>query len=363
MNAWIKKLTVITTLLTGMIAASHAQPDSLLSQGMYRHFVLHLPAGYDPGNTYPLVLNIHGLNSNAAQQQAYTQFDAVADALGFIVVYPDAYDGSWHYGPSDTPNDLTFIQDLVDTVRAAYSTHDCLFAMGMSFGGFFSYKLACSMELNAVAVVSGNFTNSLRNTCSPAGPLPVMHIHGTDDPLVNYNGTLGIPPVDSTVRWWVSQNHCTATPVTTALPDINIADSSTVTRYDYENGDDASEVILYKISHGGHTWPGAAPIPPFGFTNLDMAASTIIGDFFKDHCAARTDITPIADNVWRIYPNPFHRTVVVENVPPNTTYTLLSATGQVIWRGKDIAQQDFSYLSRGIYFLAVASSVQAIHKD
>jgi polyhydroxybutyrate depolymerase len=326
-------------------------------------YILHLPSNYISGNSYPLVINIHGLNANAAQQQSYSQFDLVADTAEFIVVYPESYDGSWHYSPADFPNDLTYIEDLLDTLQANYSINNCLFSMGMSFGGFFSYKLACSLNLKAVAIVSGNFTNSLLNECSPLSATPIMHFHGTSDPLVNYNGTIGIPPVDTTIQWWVNFNNCTAPVVTTIIPDVSLADSSNVIKYYYGNGNNGSEVTFYKIFNGGHTWPGALPIPPFGFTNSDIEASVIIGDFFKGYCSSTTNVQENEIPQYRVRPNPFYNKIYVESTNENSHYILLSALGQIIWQGNNIEKEDFSYLKNGMYILNIDSCFQKIIKE
>ena len=54
-----------------------AQLDSIYDQNVYRTFIVHLPSGYSTNYQYPLVLNLHGLLSNATQQQSITQFDNI----------------------------------------------------------------------------------------------------------------------------------------------------------------------------------------------------------------------------------------------------------------------------------------------
>ena len=83
--------TLILSLLPFLLSA---QQDSILSQGGYRTFILHLPSGYTPANDYPIVINMHGLGSTTFEQQLYSQFDAIADDQDFIVVYPDAINNS-----------------------------------------------------------------------------------------------------------------------------------------------------------------------------------------------------------------------------------------------------------------------------
>ena len=181
--------------------AAIAQLDSILNQGVYRTYILHLPLGYTATKQYPLVINMHGLNSNAAEQQVYTQFDLVADASGFIVVYPNAINSSWALAGT---TDVNFISALIIKIGQTYALNTCLFSTGMSDGAFMTYKLACTLpqRLTAIAPVAGNMSTTLQNSCAPTYPIPLMHFHGTADPLVNYNGTIGIPSVTTTINWW-----------------------------------------------------------------------------------------------------------------------------------------------------------------
>ena len=248
--------TLILSLLPFLLSA---QQDSILSQGGYRTFILHLPSGYTPANDYPIVINMHGLGSTAFEQQLYSQFDAIADDQDFIVVYPDAINNSWDlFGTTD----VTFLDNLLDTLRDRYSTNDCLFFMGMSQGGFMSYKLACEYDagINAIASVTGNMTTFLQASCQGGDGIPVMQFHGTADATVPYNGTFGIPPIEETIDYWVDKNQTDDTPVIVEFPDIDPTDNSTATSFTYEDGLNESKVVFYKIENGGHSWPGAFPI-------------------------------------------------------------------------------------------------------
>jgi polyhydroxybutyrate depolymerase len=212
-----------------------AQLDSIFDQGVYRTFIVHLPTGNSAANEYPLVLNLHGLTSSAALQQAYTQFDDVANSLGLVVVHPDGINNSWTtIGNSDS----YFLSNLVETIRANYSNNKCLFVTGMSQGGFMTYKFSntTSHNVTAIAVGSGNMSNALQNSSTYALQIPVMYFHGTDDNLVSYDGTFLISSIEKTIQWWVEQNNCNTTPVVTAMPDIDLTDNSTVEKYHYGNG-------------------------------------------------------------------------------------------------------------------------------
>src|SRR5688572_24937459 len=118
------KQIIYYSILMCLTFSASAQVDSIYDQGTYRSFILHLPTGYNPNKDYPLVLNFHGLGSRAIEQLLYTQFNDVADEIGFIVAYPEAINNSWDiFGNID----VTFVSNLIDTLRDRYSINSCLF--------------------------------------------------------------------------------------------------------------------------------------------------------------------------------------------------------------------------------------------
>ncbi|MFN5069261.1 MAG: T9SS type A sorting domain-containing protein, partial [Bacteroidota bacterium] len=52
-----------------------------------------------------------------------------------------------------------------------------------------------------------------------------------------------------------------------------------------------------------------------------------------------------------VYPNPFTSSINIEGKFENEYYELLNSTGQIVWSGKQINNQDFSSLTNGLYIL------------
>ena len=357
MNTIFKLLSSILMLTN----SAYAQLDSIFDQGGYRTFIVHEPTGYSPSNQYPLILNLHGLSSSAAFQQNYTQFNNVSDSLGFIVVYPNGISNSW---TTIGNSDVDFLSNLIDTIRLDYSCNSCLFVTGFSQGGFMTYKFANTTPhtVTAIAVGSGNMSFALQNNSSSAPQIPVMHFHGTDDNIVSYGGTVLISPVDSTIQWWVKHNNCTSTPIFSNAPNSNLTDGSTVEKYFYGGGSNGSEVTLYKVINGGHTWSGATPIPIFGATNLDINQSALIGSFFEDFCSKTTGVREENSNASvSIYPNPFDNQLIVR-CQPNNAYTLTlydNLYRQILkeaFHGNSTINTE--YLPNGIYFYEIRNSTK-----
>ena len=318
----MKNIVIILSNIFLLVHTANAQLDSIFIQGEYRTFIVHKPAGYSPSNQYPLVLNLHGLNSSATFQQNYTQFDDIADSLGFIVVYPNGTSNSW---TSIGNSDVDFLSSLVDSIRTEYSTNNCLFVTGFSQGGFMTYKFANNTPhtVTAIAVGSGNMSFALQNASASAPQIPIMHFHGTEDNIVSYDGTVLISPVDSTIQWWVNHNNCNTAPVVSNITNSNLTDGSTVEKYYYDGGSNGSEVTLYKVIDGGHTWSGATPIPAFGSTNQDINQSAIIGSFFADFCSETLGTDALKNKVSvNLYPNPFVNQLITK-CTSKEEYTLI----------------------------------------
>ncbi len=72
----------------GKAASTGSSTLTLTVNARRRTVIVHLPTGYQRSVATPLVLNMHGSGSTAAQQEALTGMDATADADDFIVAYP-----------------------------------------------------------------------------------------------------------------------------------------------------------------------------------------------------------------------------------------------------------------------------------
>jgi hypothetical protein len=55
----------------------------------------------------------------------------------------------------------------------------------------------------------------------------------------------------------------------------------------------------------------------------------------------------------KAFPNPFSDKINLTNTTGKEFFTLINYFGQVIWSGINIEQQNFSYLSNGLYFLRI----------
>ncbi|MCB0643268.1 MAG: hypothetical protein KDC44_16580 [Phaeodactylibacter sp.] len=361
------KQVLLLFFLSAFVTLSFAQTvtGSFELEGFLRDYRLYLPESYDGNTSFPLVFNLHGYTSDAAQQQLYSQMDAVADEGQFLVCYPNGIDNQWNSGFGGAANDVAFIDALIDTLLLSYNINpDRIYSCGMSNGGYMSYKLACELNdrIAAVASVTGSMTPEEAMACMPGRPVPTLQIHGTLDAVVPYIGSVFSYSMDALIDFWLANNGCADEAVTYEVPNLNVVDGSTALRYTWSDCAPYSEVVFYKVEGGAHTWPGAAI--PFAGTNYDFNASAVIWDFFNKYklegiVDATTTAKPEAKMI-SVRPNPFLEEICLQEVSGLVQLRLWDIYGRLMATtrqdGRDCWAVGQLQLPTGCYFLEVESS-------
>ncbi len=273
------------------LAAGTSGAGFLTSNGVRRSYWLHLPLHYQPTRPYPLVLNFHGYASTAQIQELYTGFSRLADARGFIVVYPQGATGpggrtGWASGAPDRPdtNDVLFVTDLLDRLQAELCINlQRIYATGFSNGGGMTALLACRMatRIAAFASVSGSYYPVV-SACNPGRAVPVLEIHGTRDRTVPYDGEPAMHelPVLDWLQGWVKQDGCQPQPQ-------QFFSSGAVTGLEWTGCQDGAVVIHYRLNGGIHAWPGGVTRTPLPSVDQTLDASELIWEFFTMHSLVR----------------------------------------------------------------------------
>jgi polyhydroxybutyrate depolymerase len=296
-NGWLILLALIAAhpQLSSLPAGDHA--CQLTIGELKRTYHVHVPPGYDPRKPAPVVLVLHGALMNGPIMEWFCGVSKKADEAGFIAVYPDGTGPggtlyTWNAGvfPGNLnpkrADDVAFIGTLLDELP--YLVHvdrKRVYVAGMSNGAMMAYRLAVEMPKRIAAVCAIAGVVALEHA-EPKSPMPILHIHGTRDSLVPYDGTKNgggpyrFPSVDETIQLWTKVNGCSNTPKVTELP--RTADKIPVLRKDYSTGKEKAPVVLYVVEGGGHTWPGMQRHALFlGATTLNLSANDVMWDFFR----------------------------------------------------------------------------------
>lgn len=304
-------------------------PGSFVFEGETRTYTVYLPDGYEPGDRLPLLFALHGLTQTGNIMMQFTGFNAIADQYGFVVAYPDGLNNTWNVGFAGgaNTNDVGFLSALIDTLHQAYDIDlDRVYSTGYSNGGFMSYRLACELgdRIAAIASVAGTMTDGAYAACQPVRSFPVMHVHGTNDFVVFYNGGFGNKSVEDVLLLWRNNGSCPQNAVIVNLPDL-VQEGSTVQTHTWSPCNDSASVVLFKVINGGHTWPGSVGTTGVGNTNRDINASDEIWKFVSHYSLDVTTGTRQynATGAERIYPNP------CRNGTLNVEYPLMTAGGRL----------------------------------
>jgi polyhydroxybutyrate depolymerase len=250
-----------TAVPCGLSAAEPIRPGShplvFKHAGGDRKDRLYVPRGYDARKAVPLVFAFHGggPRGTAATAEKGLGYNPLADTHGFLVCYPEGVEHHWNDG-RESPRFPEPLNDDVDFVAK-------LLAEG------------------------------LRSKFAPKHPVHVLHLHGTDDPAVPYQGgaviarggrCLGAADV---VRLWVKANGCNPTP-TVEVPPKKTDDPTKLRKESYAAGEGKAEVVPIAIEGHGHNWPGrATPGEQAGPSTKELNAAAAVWEFFQAHPKVR----------------------------------------------------------------------------
>lgn len=158
-----------------------------------RAYVLHVPPAQlehpRSGDGRPVMVVVHGLDSNPDDAAKTTGFDALSDRDGVLVAYPegvrDSYNAGLCCGPASRSriDDVAFLAEVVADLRRRGAGR--VSVVGFSNGGMMAYRFACERPelVDTVGVVSGTL-----EVPRCRGPIRALHFHGDDDTSVPYRG-------------------------------------------------------------------------------------------------------------------------------------------------------------------------------
>ena len=133
--------------------------------------------------------------------------------------------------------------------------------------------------------------DTLAPACHPSAPISVLFMHGTKDPLVHIEGgpmlrNRGVAiSLAQATEFWRKWDGASPQPEVENLPN-QTDDGTSVRREVYAGGKQGTEVVVYVIEGGGHTWPhGPQYLPAFlvGKASRNLDGTQTIWEFFKRH--------------------------------------------------------------------------------
>lgn len=257
-----------------------------------RSYRIDLPAQPDGA---PVIVALHGGGGSADQFARSSRLSRPANRQGYAVIYPEGTGraGTWNGGyccgsaQRQGVDDLAFLDAVVaDAARRFGLDGGRVYATGMSNGSIMAETWAARRpgRLRAVAGVAGTMDTARTRV---AAPVPLLHIHGTQDDMVPYGGGQGGSSLTRTQFASVASVEAAFLApypmlARTELHIDRLADDTSVTERNYTDARGVTQVRIVTVEGGGHAWPGSRRANRGGETR-EIDATQEVLRFFADH--------------------------------------------------------------------------------
>lgn len=246
-------------------ASSNYSSDAAVVVGGERPAGLFLPSSYVSQTPVPLLINLHGYTGDSQSHSMYTFLQSAAETRGVAYIAPNGLKdstGSGYWNASDAccnfggskVSDVDYINGLIQEISSKVSIDQSrIYLFGHSNGHFMSYKFVCSTDgvVTAIAGLAGAMSSDPQ-ACNKK-PMNILHIHGTSDATISFEGgsILGnpYPSVKETVAQWASINSCT-NPRQSEFDLLKSMQGAETSQISYTCADKSLE--LWRINGGVH---------------------------------------------------------------------------------------------------------------
>lgn len=266
----------------------------ILDQGVQREYWLYIPQKLKVHSfvikNSPLVIALHGYDSKSYRY--YPELLEAARDYGFAICIPEGTKDKegktgWNVGyPSQKGmrvDDGRFLMNLTRVLQDEMGfSKGSTFCTGMSNGGDMCYMLARRYPniFKAFASLCGELMIDISERYALKKAVNFMEIHGTDDKLslwygdpANKSGWGAYCSVPEAIEELRSASGCAMIDIQELKPYKTGA--RTVIAHTYSGGANGTEVVLYEVVNGVHS-----------YFKDDMDVPGTIMAFFKSHCSA-----------------------------------------------------------------------------
>jgi polyhydroxybutyrate depolymerase len=284
-SAWCLGLAFVLGLTAQARAAGLQEVELARPEGA-RHYLVQAPMA--DGAAHPLVILLHGHGGSAAQLMGEHHSAApmsvwrqIAARESLILAAPDGLKGrdghpGWNDCRDDAANnpsndDVGLVDALIEReIDQHHADPARIYAMGMSNGGVFAYRLAAELKHPLAGFVAVSASMPAASACPvPTRPTSTLIIGGTADPLMPYAGG-NVHFITQTSRGAVigAEASAAAWRRIDGLPDAPLrkqtlphAEGRDKSRVELTIwGDDPAglQVELLRVDGGGHVEPSVA---------------------------------------------------------------------------------------------------------
>ncbi|MFF7709241.1 PHB depolymerase family esterase [Pseudomonas sp. NPDC007930] len=266
-----------------------------------RRYLEYRPANLQAGAGILLVLHGGRQNPQKIRRASGYRFEQLADERGFLLVYPEAYQGHWNDARKqlDVParraqvDDCAFLAQLIERLVQAHGADPKrVMLFGYASGGQMALRMALEKpdKLAGIAAVAANLPVPANDIAQHRRRMvPALLVHGTVDPISPFEGG------QESVFGFAGRGEVLSARATAAyfgelaqargespepLPNPGGARSEVIVhRWVVAAG---ARVALYELRGGGHVLPqpnGRAP-RVLGVKAKGFDVTTVACDFF-----------------------------------------------------------------------------------
>lgn len=291
----IRFFLLLALIWPGALAASEVR---FQLEGYERRFQVFAPD--DPQGEMPLVLVLHGVFQTDARMIDTTRgkWEEFAKANNFVAVFPNAVNMVWDIGqgagtfePMPRRDDIAYLDQVIALTSERYQIdRNRVFMVGFSLGAQMSFAYTCQRGgIRGIATVSMPLPKALLDDCARTPAVPLLSIHGTNDPVIPAEGG-DLPMEGDTVLSLISQQEtidifagkagCTGPG---ELKSYDRRDDATKANFNRWSGCSVP-IWTMSIEGLGHKWPGGGPDLPvsvLGRGTEEVEGTAFVWSFFS----------------------------------------------------------------------------------
>lgn len=247
-------------------------------EGTDRSTVIHIPPGYDPQDSHPLILGLHGGAGNPFVLENVNQkMISYAASEGAILVFAEGvparrnYDRKWNsWDKNNIHDDVEFLASMIDEFASQLAVNpDQVYMYGFSNGAAMTQRMAADRPEKINAAASACHTSAYSESGAyysipdPVPPhVPILIIRGGSDVKITPDGTVGksgkiADTPQQQVDFWLGSNLCDLNAV--VYGNLSpVIDSQNDTSFEkYESGCSPADAVVWLVFDPTlkHNWP------------------------------------------------------------------------------------------------------------
>ena len=223
--------------------------------GDNRTFLVQLPKGYDPSESYPVIFFFHSIRGRDTSWVKNRGINLYIDRYKYIAVYGQGMNGGiWNIGgyyPFKKVSEPDYVVSMYNWLKANTKIDTRrVYAVGTSNGALLAHYLAIQTNIFAAIVpISGSlYTDEMKDNTEP---MAVLQVHGMMDKTIPYNGgytqyQYTFLSAENSVKSWATIDGCNTQPTITNLLGGKVIERN------YTNCKTGKPAILYSIPGSPH---------------------------------------------------------------------------------------------------------------